>query len=85
MHLVENGAPLQRNPCPRTWSLHLRTWIIGFTRVDFMTTYVDGGLGIVVDAFSSALWQEVLCWSRVERPQERTASPSKSMLMVGYG
>ena len=73
MHLVENGAPLQRNPCLRTWSLNLRTWIIGFTCIDIMTTYVDGGLGIVVDAFSSAGWQEVLCLSRVERPQECTA------------
>ena len=74
-HLVKNGAPLQRTPCPRTWSLNLRTWIIGFTCIDFMTTYVDGGLGIVVDAFSSALWQDVLCLFVVERPQERPASP----------
>ena len=62
-HLVENGAPLRRKLCPRTWSLNLRTWIIGFAHVDFMTTYVDGGLGVVVDSFSSAGWQEVLCWS----------------------
>ena len=54
--LEENGAPLQRNPCPRTWSLNLRTWIIGFTCVDFMTTCEDGGLGVVVDSFSSAGW-----------------------------
>ena len=74
-HLVENCIPLQRNPCLRTWSLNLRTWIIGFTCIDFMTTYVDGGLDVVVDSFSSAGWQEVLCWSAVERPQERIASP----------
>ena len=65
-HLVENCIPLQRNLCLRTWSLNLRTWIIGFTHVDFMTTCEDGELGVVVDAFSSALWQEVLYWSRVE-------------------
>lgn len=64
-HLVENCIPLQRNLCPRTWSLNLRTWIIGFTCIDFMTTYVDGGLGIVVAGFSSALWQEVLYLSAV--------------------
>ena len=71
-HLVENCIPLQRNLCLRTWSLNLRTWslnlrtwIIGFTCIDFMTTYVDGGLGVVLDAFSSALWQEVLCLSAV--------------------
>ena len=74
-HLVENCIPLQRNLCLRTWSLNLRTWIIGFTCIDFMTTYVDGGLGVVVDSFSSAGWQEVLCLFVVERPQERTASP----------
>ena len=72
-HLVENCIPLQRNLCPRTWSLNLRTWIIGFTCIDFMTTYVDGELGVVVDSFSSAGWQEVLCLVVVERPQERTA------------
>lgn len=72
-HLVENCMPLQRNLCLRTWSLNLRTWIIGFSCVDFMTTYVDEELGIVLDAFSSAGWQEVLCWSAVERPQECTA------------
>ena len=60
-HLVGNCIPLQRNLCPRTWSLNLRTWIIGFTCKDFMTTYVDGELGIVLDGFSSAGWQEVLC------------------------
>ena len=65
-HLVENCIPLQRNLCLRTWSLNLRTWIIGFTCIDFMTTYVDGGLGVVVDSFSSALWQEVLCLVVVE-------------------
>lgn len=74
-HLVENCIPLQRNLCLRTWSLNLRTWIIGFTCIDFMTTCVDGGLGVVVDSFSSALWQEVLCLFVVERLQERTASP----------
>ena len=63
-HLVENAAPLGRKLCPRTWSLNLRTWIIGFTCIDFMTTYEDGELGIVVDGFSSAGWQEVLCLSR---------------------
>ena len=62
-YLVENCIPLQRNLYPRTWSLNLRMWIIGFAHVDFMTTYVDGGLGVVVDSFSSAGWQEVLCWS----------------------
>jgi len=40
-----------------------------------MTAYVDGGLGVVVDSFSSAGWQEVLCLSAVERPQEWIASP----------
>lgn len=65
-HLVENAAPLRRKLCLRTWSLNLRTWIIGFTRIDFMTTCMDGGLGVVVDSFSSALWQEVLCLSRAE-------------------
>jgi len=74
-HLVENCIPLQRNLCLRTWSLNLRTWIIGFAHVDFMTTCVDGELGVVVYAFSSAGWQEILCWSALERPQERTASP----------
>ena len=74
-HLVENAAPPRRNLCPRTWSLNLRTWIIGFTCIDFMTTYVDGGLGVVVDSFSLAGWQEALCLFVVERPQERTASP----------
>ena len=49
--LVKKGAPLRRKLCPRTWSLNLRTWIIGFTCIDFMTTYVDGGLGIVLDGF----------------------------------
>ena len=29
-----------------------------------MTTCVDGGLGVVVDSFSSAGWQEVLRWAR---------------------
>lgn len=65
-HLVENCIPLQRNLCPRTWSLNLRTWIIGFTCIDFMTTYEDEGLGVVLDSFSSALWQDVLCLSAVE-------------------
>jgi len=65
-HLVENCIPLQRNLCLRTWSLNLRTWIIGFTCIDIMTTCVDGGLGVVVDSFSSALWQEVLCLPAVE-------------------
>ena len=65
-HLEENTAPLRRKLCPRTWSLDLRTWIIGFAHVDFMTTYEDGELGVVVDSFSSAGWQEVLCWSAVE-------------------
>lgn len=74
-HLVENAAPPRRKLCLRTWSLNLRTWVIGFTCKDFMTTYVDGGLGVVVDSFSSALWQEVLCLFVVERPQEGTASP----------
>ena len=64
--LVENCAPLQRNPCPRTWSLNLRTWIIGFTCIDLTTTYVDGGLGVVVNSFSSAGCQEVLSLSAVE-------------------
>ena len=65
-HLVENGAPLQRNLCLRTWSLNLHTWIIGFACVDFMTTCEDGELGVVVDSFSSAGWQEVLCLFVVE-------------------
>ena len=59
-HLVENCMPLQRNLCLRTWSLNLRTWIIRFTCIDFMTTCEDGRLGIVLDGFSSAGWQEVL-------------------------
>ena len=66
IHLVENGAPLRRKLCLRTWSLNLRTWIIGFTCVDFMTTYVDGELGVVIGGFSSAEWQEVLCLLVVE-------------------
>ena len=53
-YLVENCIPLQRNLYLRTWSLNLRTWIIGFTCKDFMTTCMDGGLGVVVDSFSSA-------------------------------
>jgi len=65
-HLVENCIPLQRNLCLRTWSLNLRTWIIGFTCIDFMTTYEDEGLGVVVDSFSSAGWQEVLCLFAVD-------------------
>lgn len=73
-HLVENAAPLRGKLCPRTWSLDLRTWIIGFAHVDFMTTYEDGELGIVLGGFSSA-WQEDLCLSAVDRPQKRTASP----------
>ena len=74
-HLVKTCAPLRRKLCPRTWSLNLRTWIIGFAHVDFMTTCEDEGLGVVVDSFSSAGWQEVLCLFVVERPQGRTASP----------
>ena len=74
-HLVGKGAPLRRKLCPRTWSLNLRTWIIGFACVDFMTMCEDRGLGIVVDGFSSAGWREVLCLFVVKRPQERTAPP----------
>jgi len=36
----------------RAWTINLRTWIVGFTRLVFKTTYIDRGKPLREGAFS---------------------------------